>query len=78
MVELGYCDDDAVWSRVILMNILESQNISNMFVCLSRIEKRVQYWRGQIHTHLEYKNNCKEVYQSEDIPEEPIFNNIIF
>ena len=72
--ESGYSDDDEVGAGTILMDLLKSHKKTNMFICVTRIKKGSNI--GEVRfTHI--KTCAKELLQSEDIPAEPTFNNII-
>ena len=71
--ESGYCDDDEVGGGTILMDLLK--NKSNMFIWVTRMKKGPNIGEARF-THI--KNCATNLLQSEDIPNEPTFNNIIF
>ena len=74
-VESGYCDDDEVGAGTLLMELLKTQKKTNMFVCVTRMKKGANI--GEVRfTHI--KNCAKKALESEDLAEEPTFNNIIF
>ena len=74
-IESGFFDDDEVGSGRMLMNLLQTEKKSNMFICVTRQKNGPNI--GDVRfTHI--KNSAKEALISKDLPEDPDFNHIIF
>ena len=74
-IQSGFSDDDEVEAGSMLMQLLESENRTNIFVCVTRIKNGPNIGAARF-THI--KNCAKQLLNSDRLPEEPTFNNIIF
>ena len=74
-IQSGYSDDDEVEAGSMLMELLNSENRTNIFVCVTRIKNGPNIGAARF-THI--KNCAKQLLNSDRLPEEPTFNNIIF
>ena len=81
-IESGFADDNEINGGTLLMNLIEKEKLTNIFLCVTRIKNGPNIGQNRFD-HI--KNCAKNVIQvtnsddeNEEVKEAPVFNRIMF